>query len=149
MPLIPVDVGGAKERKAVPNGRYDLTILSCEEGESRQQKKPQLIIFVSIDAHPDAPAIRTTLPLIAAGDPEKTAEFKKLLVARFLEAFKIPHGPQGYDTDDFPGSKATLEVKLGEANEAGDQYNEMVIPKMKGGESAVGAKPQVAKPPKR
>lgn len=143
---IPINLSATSEPKPVVNGVYDLTIATCEEGKSRQQGKPQLVCYVGIDAHPTAPNIRHTISLPAEGDTANSKEFKMLLMKRFLTAFKIPFDANGFDVESFPGAKAKLEVRLGEPNDSGDSYNEIVIPKMKG-ESESRA--SVAKPPKR
>lgn len=146
MPFIPVDVTGTTEPKAVNNGKYSLSISSAEETLSREKKKPMVLVFINIDGHPDAPNVRHNMSLPADGDEPKSREFKMLLLKRFLTLFKIPYDKNGFNVEDFIGATAEAELKLTEVDEKGNQYNELMLPRM-----AVegAAKPTlVARPPK-
>lgn len=147
MSFIPVDVTGTQEPKAVSNGRYDLSISSAEETLSREKKKPMVVVYINIEGHADAPNVRHNISLPAEGDEAKSREFKMLLLKRFLNLFKIPYDKNGFNVEDFVGARAdNAELKLTEVDEKGNQYNELVLPRM-----AVegAARPTlVARPPK-
>lgn len=146
MSFIPVDVTGTTEPKAVNNGKYSLSISSAEETLSKEKKKPMILVFINIDGHPDAPNVRHNMSLPADGDEPKSREFKMLLLKRFLTLFRIPYDGNGFNIEDFIGATAEAELKLTEVDEKGNQYNELMLPRM-----AVegAAKPTlVARPPK-
>lgn len=146
MSFIPVDVTGTTEPKAVTNGKYSLSISSAEETLSKEKKKPMILVFINIDGHPDAPNVRHNMSLPADGDEPKSREFKMLLLKRFLTLFRIPYDGNGFNIEDFIGATAEAELKLTEVDEKGNQYNELMLPRM-----AVegAAKPTlVARPPK-
>lgn len=130
MGMIPVDVTGAVEPKCVPSGKYNLSISSADEAKSKASGKPMIVTYLNIEGHPDAPSVRHSISLPNADDEPKTKAFKDLLLKRFLTLFGIPFSPQGFDTDDFVGATAVAELKLGEVDENGNQYNELVMPKM-------------------
>ena len=140
---IPVDLGGVVEAKPVPAGKYDLTIASVDEGKT-QKGFPQLKASVGIDGHDDAPNVTHFVSLPSPGDEK--AQAKALFLKRFLEAFKIPHEGMGFDTDDFPGAKATLELTLSEPDENGNVYNRIMLPKLV--EAGAGGR-KAPPPPKR
>lgn len=146
MSFIPVDVTGTTEPKAVSNGRYDLSISSAEEALSKEAKKPMVVVYINIEGHVDAPNVRHNISLPVPDDAPKSKEFKMLLLKRFLTLFKIPYDANGFNVEDFVGSRADqAELKLTETDDKGNQYNELVLPRM-GSE----AKPKlaVARPPK-
>lgn len=144
--LIPVDVTGTTEPKPVNNGRYDLSISSAEEGLSKEKKKPMITTYLNIDGHPTAPNVRHSISLPADGDEPKSKEFKMLLLRRFLTLFNIPYDSNGFNIEDFPGATASAELKLGDVDDSGNQYNELVLPKMK--TEPTTARPTAIRPPK-
>lgn len=145
--FIPLDVTGVQEPKAVGNGRYDLSISSAEETRSKNNK-PMIVVYVNIDGHPDSPAIRHNVSLVEDKDEAKTKVFKMLLIRRFLTLFKIPYDSNGFNVEDFVGARAdNAELKLGEVDEKGNQYNELVLPRM-ASEPTAGRPTLVARPPK-
>lgn len=132
MSFIPVNVTGAVEPKAVNNGRYNLSISSAEEGTGKESKKPLIVAYIAIEGHPDAPNIRHSMSLPHPDDEPKTRIFKDLLIRRFLEMFSIPYDERGFDTDEMVGATCpNAEVRLTEVDEKGNQYNELVLRKMK------------------
>lgn len=146
MGFIPVDVTGTSEPKAVPNGRYDLSISSAEEALSKEKKKPMVVVYINIEGHPEAPNIRHNVSLPTPEDEPKAKEFKMLLLKRFLTLFKIPYDANGFNVDDFVGARADhVELKLTDVDEKGNQYNEMMLPRMA---SEAAPKLAVARPPK-
>lgn len=142
---IPIDLGGVQESKPVPAGRYSLTIASVEEAKS-QKGLPQLVVQIGIDGHDDAPNLRHYVSLPSPGDEK--GPMKALFLKRFLQAFKIPHSGMEFDTDDFPGARADLDLSLSEPDENGNVYNRLQLPKaVDDGVPAGGRK--APPPPKR
>lgn len=124
---IPVDLGSVVESKPVPAGKYDLTVAGVEEGKS-QKGMPQLKVSIGINGHDDAPNVSHYVSLPSPGDEKSQA--KALFLKRFLEAFKIPHDGGGFDTDDFPGATASLELILSEPDDNGNVYNRLNLPRL-------------------
>lgn len=145
---IPVSLNDVQESKPVPSGRYGLTIASVEETKTREKQKPQLKVSLGIDGHDDAPNVSHYIGLPADGDDAGAAQFKALLLKRFLAAFKIPFSSDGFDLDNFPGAQATLEVTLSEPDDNGNVYNRLTIPRLKD-EANAGAGRKSPPPPKR
>lgn len=155
MPFIPVNVNDAAEAKPVPAGKYDLTILSCDEVLTREKQKPQYKIALQINGHDDAPPLNHFVGLPADGDEPRAMEFKVLLLKRFLTMFGLKVGNDGFDTTalamEMVGATARGEVGLSEPDDAGTVYNRLVVPKLKDeGTSGMvaGAGRTAPKPPK-
>jgi len=129
--FVNLNLGGVKENKAVPAGRYRLTIASYEHGESKEKKTPQIKWTINIEGHPDAMPINHFTGLPSGKDEPKSAQFKALLLKRFLVAFNIPHTDDGFDPEDGIGASSDCEVQLGEPSATGDVYNNLVTPKLR------------------
>lgn len=143
---IPTNLSEVKESRPVPNGKYGLTIASCEDGKS-QKGLPQLKVSIGIDGHDDAPNLTHYVSLPSAGDDPQKNQFKTLFLARFLQLFEIPSTGTDFDTDDFPGATATAELTLSEPDDNGNVYNRLVLPKLK--EAGVQTGRVSPAPPKR
>ena len=127
MPRIEVNLADAHEPQPVPAGqKYKLTIAEA----NYREEKPDIEVSIGIDDHLDAPNVRHFISLPKAEDDEKKSNFKRLMLSRFLYWFNIPHDGDAFDTDDFPGATAELELSLSEPNENGDVYNRLVLPRL-------------------
>ena len=142
---IPTNLSEVKESRPVPNGKYNLTIASCEDTPSKAGK-PQLKVSIGIDGHDDAPNVTHYVSLPSAGDEKNAA--KTLFLARFLQCFGIASDGNDFDTDDFAGATATCELTLSEPDDNGNVYNRLVLPKLKDEPAASGGRVS-PKPPKR
>lgn len=149
--FIPMDLGAIKEQKPVPGGaKYDVVITSCESGKSKSGK-PQLVCSLGIEGHEDAPNVRHYVSLPGDGDDASKVGFKLLFLKRFLSAFGVTTGKDGFDTDELAseltGARANVELGLSEPDDNGNVYNNLILPKLKdeGGSVGKGA----PKPPKR
>ncbi|MHB8413903.1 MAG: hypothetical protein ACYDB1_00715 [Acidiferrobacteraceae bacterium] len=143
--LIPINLNDVSEPRPVPNGRYDLVIASVEETVTKEKGKPQLRVSMGIQGHDDAPNLTHFVGLPGEGDEPRTAQFKSLMLKRFLSLFSIPFDSSGFSLDDFPGATATAELTI---DESGD-YNRLVVPKMHDEPTAVRAVAGAARLPKR
>lgn len=141
MPLIPVDTTTAQESKPVANGRYDLTIADVDPNARTKAGKPQIRVSIGIDGHDKAPNVTHFLSLPNSDDDAGKAEFKKLMIERFLVAFKIPHSKGGFNTDDFVGARANCELTLSEPDDGGNVYNRLQLPRLKGDTPSAAPKP--------
>jgi hypothetical protein len=153
VPFIPVNLNDAKEAKPVPAGKYDLTILSCDEVLTREKQKPQYKIGISINGHDDAPPLNHFVGLPAEGDEPRATEFKQLLLKRFLVLFGLKVGNDGFDTTELAmqmvGATSRGEVGLSEPDDAGTVYNRLVVPKLRDeGNSGQAVTRSAPKPPK-
>src|SRR5229473_3919139 len=106
MPFIQSAIADAKEAEVVPEGPYDLRIISADTDTSKKGNN-MVVCLIGIDSseHPNAQPITEYLVIPADDDEYKHLHLLKL--ARFLHAFSIPHEDTGFDTDDFPGSTAS------------------------------------------
>lgn len=131
MSFINLNLGAdIKEGQAAPAGRYRVVIQSYEYGESREKKTPQYKVTCMVEGHDYMP-ISHYVGIPSEKDDQKTANFKSLLLKRFLVAFNIPHSDTGFNPDDMNGCAADVELQLTEPNDSGDVYNRIVIPRLK------------------
>jgi hypothetical protein len=138
MPFIPVNLDETVEQKPVAKGNYELMITGSKLTETGENSK-----------HPGAPMFKVTLgftdPEISAPvishyvtlpyEGDENANFKLLMLKRFLVAFKIPYSSEGIDPEalatEMIGCTATLPVGLSEPNDNGDIYNNIQIPRIR------------------
>ncbi|MBT9138073.1 MAG: hypothetical protein DDT31_00620 [Syntrophomonadaceae bacterium] len=142
MTFVPINFDDIVEAQPAAAGRYELQILEAKIAYSGPNS-----------ANPGSPQFRVTLgfvdPLLKLDhptithfisipneteDPEK-AKFKAKLIKRFLVAFKIPHDPNGIDTEALPmnmlGASAFMEVGLSDVDDNGNVYNRLQVPRLK------------------
>lgn len=139
MTFIPVNFDEAIEPQPVGNGKYDLQIVACEVAKTGPNSKvpgsPQFRVNIGIPSEPNAPNITQFISLPNEQDEAKSAQFKVLLLKRFLTLFNIPYASDGIDTEkmamDMVGATANVEVQLGEPDDNGNVYNRLVVPRMK------------------
>lgn len=144
MSLIPINLDDVQEPKPVANGRYPLQITGAELTETGPNSKSpgSPIIKVSLGftggskAEQNAPNVTHFVSLPNEMDEEKSANFKSLLLKRFLVLFNIPFNSTGIDTEELAfamvGQEADVEVTLGEPDDNGSVYNRLVIPRIRG-----------------
>lgn len=144
---IPVNLDEVKESRPVPAGKYNLTIASVEDTKSKAGA-PMLVVSIGIDEHADAPNVTHYMTTPQAGGDAQKENFKALMLARFMESFKIPHDSSGFDTDDFPGATAKCDLELSEPDDNGNVYNRLRLPKLPDEPKGAGGAHR-ASPPKR
>ncbi len=132
MPFIPVNLNDAQEAKAVPAGRYDVTISSAEEKVSAKDK-PMIRAVLEIEGDHNAPPVFHYIMLPLPDQNKEELDRNMIGLRRFMKAFKIPVNPAGIDTDllvmEMPGHSANLELKTEEYE--GTVSNKLVIPRIK------------------
>jgi hypothetical protein len=138
MPFIPANLDDAVEQKPAPKGKYELQITGATMTETGENSKhpgaPMIKVTLGFtDLSVNAPVITHFITLPFEGD--ENANFKLLMLKRFLVAFKIPYSSEGIDTDtlvqEMPGQTAELDVGLSEPNENGDIFNRVQIPRIR------------------
>lgn len=105
MPFIEAAIADAREAEAVPEGPYDLRVISAEM-ETSKKGNTMMVVGIAIESseYPNAAPMRDWI-IIPGGDMEyKELHLRKL--ARFLTCFSIPHEDTGFDTDDVVGATA-------------------------------------------
>ncbi len=147
MPFISVNANEAQEPQPVANGRYDLTIASCESVMSKSDK-PMLKARINIDGHDDAPSIlhHAMIPQTV----EDVKGFQGTMFKRFTTSFGVKLPPEGFDSEkvamELVGARASgIEVRQKEYE--GNISNEIVLPRMK--DEAAASKGRGTPPPKR
>lgn len=136
MPFIQQAIADAKEDVVVPEGEYDLEILSAELEVSKNAAKqgvtePNMIhcvIAVRSDEYPTARPIGHWL--MFATENDEWAGMRLRDQKRFLECFSIPYEGNGFDTDDFVGSKGRCLV-TNETSDKGEPFNSLRLPRFK------------------
>ncbi len=139
MTFIPANFDDAVEPKPAPSGRYNLQITACEVAKTGPNSKvpgsPQFKASIAFVDEPNTPNITQFISLPNEQDRPESANFKVLLLKRFLTLFKVPYDTNGIDTEkmsmDMVGATANAEVKLDEPDENGNVYNRLVVPRIK------------------
>jgi Protein of unknown function (DUF669) len=145
---IPLNLSEVQESRPVPNGRYDLVIASAEEAKSKAGAD-QIKVSLGIEGHETAPNVSHYISLPGNGDEPQKANFKMLLLKRFLHAFSIPYDNTGFDIETFAGATAKCDLTLSEPDDSGNIYNRLQLPRLpsEGNEGTVRS--TAARPPKR
>src|SRR5258708_26787983 len=118
---IPINLAAIEESKPVANAKYNLTITDVEEGKSGEKSKkpgtPQLIVSIGIDGHENSPNVRHYISLINEDDEARAANYKALLLKRFLVLFRIPFDEVDFDLEAFRLATAFAELQLEDAGD--------------------------------
>lgn len=131
--FLQMDVGGVQEPKPVPAARYSLLVTEAKFNQGKEGKGDNIECSIAIQEHPTAPNIRHFIALPKKDDDAAKANFKKLMLKRFLEQFKVPHNPEGFNVEDFAGCTANAEVTLTEPDaETNAIYNRLKLDKLEG-----------------
>lgn len=139
MTFVPVNFDDAQEAKPAPAGRYNLQITAMEEtktGEKSQNPgSPQLKATLGFTDQPNTPNITQYISLPSEHDDANKANFKALLLKRFLEHFRVPYERNGIDTErvcmEAVGCSAMTEVTLTQPDDNGNVYNRAVMPRLR------------------
>lgn len=139
MSFININFDDAQEASPAPAGRYNLQITDAKEVQtgpnSRRPGSPQLRFSIGFPDEPNTPNITEFRSLPNEDDDAQSANFKALLLKRFLTHFNIPFDSTGIDTErvcmEAVGCTATTEVTLTEPDASGNVYNRMVIPRLR------------------
>jgi hypothetical protein len=139
MTHIPVNFDEVTEPQPAAQGRYALQIMQCVIAEtgpnSKRPGSPQFKVTVAFeDVTLNAPNITQFISLPNEGDDQKSANFKVLLLKRWLELFRVPYDKSGIDTErmamDMVGATAMAEVTLTEPDDNGNVYNRIQVPRI-------------------
>jgi hypothetical protein len=139
MSFIAVNFDEAIEPQPVGAGRYNLQITACEVAKTGPNSKvpgsPQFRVSIALQDEQHAPNITQFISLPNEQDEAKSANFKVLLLKRFLVLFKVPYDSSGIDTErmamEMVGATANAEVQLSEPDDSGNVYNRLVVPRIK------------------
>ena len=130
-------IADAKEAVAVPEGEYDLRILSAETALSkaaadRGQTSDNMIhctIAIESDEFPNAAPLHHYIMLVT--DPEdKWNNLHLVGQKRFLTVFGIPYEGNGFDIDDFANASGRCLVAVDQTNR-GEDVNVLRLPRLK------------------
>lgn len=140
MTYIPVNFDDAVEAKPAIPGFYELQITACEIAKtgpnSKRPGSPQFKVSLGFVSEPNTPNITHFISLPNEDDKPETAQYKTLLLKRFLILFNIAYDRGGIDTEkmamEMPGHAARAEVTLTEPDENGSIYNRLQVPRIKG-----------------
>lgn len=139
MTFIPANFDEAVEPQPVGAGRYNLQITEATVAKTGPNSKvpgsPQFKVSIALMDEPNAPNITQFISLPNEQDEPKSANFKVLLLKRFLVLFNVPFDNSGIDTErmamDMVGATANAEVQLSEPDDNGNVYNRLVVPRMR------------------
>ena len=142
MTTLNVNFDEAIEPQPLPKGKYPVQITAAENKvtgpNSKNPGSPMIVVTAGFTGpspeEQNAPTVRHYVSLPSEQDEPKSAQFKVLLMKRFLHHFGIPYQNGDLDTEqlcfDMVGREAVTEVNLSEPNDTGDVYNGLVIPRI-------------------
>ncbi len=139
MTFIPVNFDEAVEAQPAPAGRYELQILKAQLTESGPNSKnpgsPQFRVTLGFANGGNYPNITQFISLPTANDEPDKANYKALMLKRFLVAFNVPFDSNGIDSErvsmDMIGAVASLEVSLSDPDDNGNVYNRIQVPRLR------------------
>ena len=121
MSFIDVKPNDAKELEVVPDGEYELAVISAELAESKSKPgQQQIALSFSIQGVVNAPVVRHWLQLPHASDDDATTNRKLLRLKQFCDAFDYD-ASNGLDTEDLTGLTGTALLSVENNEEYGDQ----------------------------
>lgn len=153
MTFIPVNFDEAIEAQPASAGTYNLQITSAEVAKTGPNSKvpgsPQFRVSIGFPDEANTPNLTQFISLPNEQDDPDKAQFKVLMLKRFLTLFNVPFASDGIDTEkmamDMVGATARAEVTLTEPDDNGNVYNRLVVPRLRGEASGQGR----ATPPSR
>ena len=139
MTYIPVNFDEAIESVPVASGKYELQITECKQTvsgpNSNNPGSPMFRVSLAFTGDVSAPNISQFVSLPNEHDEPKSANYKVLLLKRFLVLFNVKFDPRGIDTErmamDMVGATAFVEVQQTEADDNGNVYNRLVVPRIR------------------
>lgn len=138
MSFLDINLDNVEEPKAAAAGFYHLQITQCEVAKTGEKSKnpgsPQFKVSLAFTDEPNVPNITHYVSLPAPGDEPKSANFKALMLKRFLEQFNIPYQSGGIDLEmmamEMVGRGANAEVELSEPDSNGNVYNRLKVQRL-------------------
>lgn len=131
MPFVKVKLD-AKEPEVAPEDEYELRIIKIEERVSGDKAKipgePYVAVMIRIEDG-DYKPIYHNLMIPTGKTAESNVELYKLNIQRFLNCFGIAGDPDGFDTDDFPGSTGKCYV-VQQEDQNGEAQNVLRLPRL-------------------
>lgn len=149
MTFVTVNFDDVVEPKPATPGKYNLQIVKCDVvktgDKSKRPGSPQYRVSIGFPDNPETPNLTQYISLPHEEDEPSSANFKALLLKRFLVLFKLPLPVGGFDTEGqamaMVGATTYAEVGLTEPNDNGDTYNTLVVPKIAGEPDGRGQPP--------
>lgn len=130
MSFINLNITKTDEPRAMSEGHYELEILGIPSTNPSKAGKPMITCKLGFRDHPEALPFYHRIVLPDGEDEPRTAEFKSLMLRRFLEQFSIPYNETGFNVEDFNGAHARGFVALGEPDNSGTRWNELRVDRM-------------------
>ena len=116
------NMGSAREREAVPEGEYNLIIISAEPTVVGKDELPIIKVLYEVEGESRAKIVGDTLWLPRASDPEARQEDAVFALQNWCNTFGIPTTEEGIDLDGVKGLvgkaflKETEDEKYGRQN---------------------------------
>lgn len=130
MSFIKLAIDDIKEGEVVPEGEYDLRIVSAKDGASKAGNEMTTVMIKIEDAGTPNPNLVGHWLVYPADDADASQKYMRLLdIKRFLQCFGIAIDG-GFDSDDLVGQTGRAFLKQ-EQGENGQVYNRIVLPRLK------------------
>lgn len=133
MPFIEMPLEDAKEAEIVPEGFYDLQVVSVKETESEETGRVGVNCAIKVMNPPadiDNPALINQW--IGSPIPDDTASTRNMILLnakRFLTTFNVPF-ENGFDPSDLQGAQGECLVTIGKDNRNDEEVNKLQLPKL-------------------
>jgi len=117
-----------QEPQLAPEGQYDLRITYAQDYVN-DKGTPLVRCSIAFDGHPEYANMNYWI-VLPQEDLDQDANTKRILaVKRFLVLFNVPF-ENGFNVEDLLGATGTAFVAQSEADEDGNIYNELRVPKI-------------------
>lgn len=132
MPFIDVGLDQAQEPEAVPEGPYNLRVISFDSNQRTKAGDPKFLAVIAIEDedHPDAQNVFLHMAVPTEQDDASKASFKRLQIARFLHAFGIPVEDNGFNDEDVIGCTADNVLLKQDELDDGTVVNVIQLPRL-------------------
>lgn len=130
MSFIKLAIDDIKEGEVVPEGEYDLRIVSAKDGTSKAGNQMTTVMIKIEDAGMPNPNLVGHWLVYPDESVDKEQKQMRLLdIKRFLSCFGVAIDG-GFDSDDLVGQTGRCFLRQ-EQGEDGKTYNRLVLPRLK------------------
>jgi len=128
MPFVDMNLDDVKEATVAPEGYYEL-VVSEASLETSKSGKPMIRVILDFEGRPEYRSVWHFISLPSEDDEPDSANFKRLMLKRFLVHFNIPCDG-GFNTEDFLGARAECFVNQEPIEGSDDVRNSLQLPRL-------------------
>ena len=137
MSIMKIALGKAHEAETVPEGKYQLEVVTCTEKRTKADDRDMVVMLIKINNPPkkiENPAPMQEYFVLPNEEdylenPQMANDWVRNL-RRALEALNVPYAEDGFDPKDAQGATCEVAVTL-ETDDDGEERNHPRFPKFK------------------